>query len=49
MKDMKNCKIVQDLLPNYIEKLTNDETNKFVECFIAVENEKLIKPKRIYE
>ena len=24
---MKNCKIVQDLLPNYIEKLTNEETN----------------------
>ena len=27
----KDCKIVQDLLPNYIEKLTNEETNKFVE------------------
>lgn len=26
----KDCKIVQDLLPNYIEKLTNDETNKYV-------------------
>lgn len=27
----KECKIVQDLLPNYIEKLTNEETNKFIE------------------
>lgn len=25
------CKIVQDLLPSYIEKLTDEETNKFVE------------------
>ena len=31
MKEKKNCKIVQDLLPNYIEKLTNDETNIFIE------------------
>ena len=28
---MKNCKIVQDLLPNYIEKLTNEETNHYIE------------------
>ena len=27
----KECKIIQDLLPNYIEKLTNNETNSFVE------------------
>ncbi len=27
----KYCKIVQDLLPNYIEGLTSDETNKFIE------------------
>ena len=27
----KDCKIVQDLLPNYIEKLTNEETNIFIE------------------
>lgn len=26
----KDCKIVQDLLPNYIDKLTNEETNEFV-------------------
>lgn len=31
MKEKKDCKIVQDLLPNYIEKLTNEETNKFIE------------------
>lgn len=27
----KDCKIVQDLLPNYIEKLTNEETNQYIE------------------
>lgn len=27
----KDCKIVQDLLPNYIDKLTNKETNEFIE------------------
>lgn len=26
-----NCKLVQDLLPNYIEKITTQETNEFVE------------------
>ena len=31
MKENRDCKIVQDLLPNYIEKLTNDETNKYIE------------------
>lgn len=34
MKEDKNCKIVQDLLPNYIENLTNDETNEFIEQHI---------------
>ena len=29
---MKNeCNLVQDLLPNYIEKLTNEKTNMFIE------------------
>ena len=28
---MKGCKIIQDLLPNYIEGLTNEETNSFIE------------------
>lgn len=31
----KECKIVQDLLPNYLEKVTNEETNKFIEEHIA--------------
>ena len=31
MKEKKDCKIVQDLLPNYIEGLTNAETNNFIE------------------
>ncbi len=31
----KDCKIVQDLLPSYIEKLTNDETNKYIEEHIS--------------
>lgn len=28
---MKNCKIIIDLLPNYIEKLTSRETNKYIQ------------------
>ncbi|MGN1270251.1 MAG: zf-HC2 domain-containing protein [Clostridia bacterium] len=31
MKEKRNCKIIQDLLPNYIENLTNEETNYFIE------------------
>lgn len=31
MKEKRDCKIVQDLLPNYIEKLTNEETNKYIQ------------------
>ncbi len=31
MNENRDCKIVQDLLPNYIEKLTNEETNKYIE------------------
>ena len=32
---MKNeCKIIQDLLPNYIEKTTSEETNQFLENHI---------------
>ena len=30
MNGKKDCKIVQDLLPNYIENLTNEETNEFI-------------------
>ena len=31
MKEKKDCKIVQDLLPNYIDKLTSKETNTYIE------------------
>lgn len=31
MENKEKCKIVQDLLPNYIDKLTSEETNYFVE------------------
>lgn len=31
MTENKDCKIIQDLLPNYIEKLTNEDTNKYIE------------------
>ena len=31
MKEKRDCKIVEDLLPNYIEKLTSKETNDFIE------------------
>jgi len=31
MNEKRDCKIIQDLLPNYIEKLTNEETNHFIE------------------
>jgi hypothetical protein len=31
MKNQLTCSIVQDLLPNYIEKMTSDETNKVIE------------------
>lgn len=30
-----NCKIVQDLLPNYIEGLTTKETNKYIEDHLS--------------
>lgn len=31
----KDCKIVRDLLPNYIEQLTSEETNNFIENHLA--------------
>lgn len=30
MKNRKYCKVIQDLLPNYIDQLTNEETNQFI-------------------
>ena len=35
MKEKKDCKIVQDLLPNYVEKLTNEETNQYIKEHLA--------------
>lgn len=31
MKENRDCRVIQDLLPNYIEKLTSEETNKYIE------------------
>lgn len=31
MGKKRECKIVQDLLPNYIDKLTNSQTNQYIE------------------
>lgn len=39
MKEKKICKIVQDLLPNYIENLTKEETNNFIEEHLKECNE----------
>lgn len=33
--EKRDCKIVRDLLPNYIEKLTDEVTNEFIEEHIA--------------
>ena len=35
MEKKKLCNIIKDLLPSYIENLTNDETNSFIESHIA--------------
>lgn len=35
MKQNRDCKIVQDLLPNYIENLTDEVTNEYIEDHIA--------------
>lgn len=39
MDEKRDCKIVQDLLPNYIEKLTNEETNQYIELHLEKCNE----------
>lgn len=39
MENKEKCKIVQDLLPNYIDKLTSEETNSFVEKHLEECNE----------
>lgn len=39
MENKEKCKIVQDLLPNYIDKLTSEETNSFIEKHLEECNE----------
>ena len=39
MKEKRDCNIIQDLLPNYIENLTNEETNHFIEEHLKKCNE----------
>ena len=39
MVEKKDCKIVQDLLPNYIENLTKEETNIYIEQHLNECNE----------
>ncbi len=34
MKEKNDCEIIQDLLPSYIDKLTNDKTNEYIESHI---------------
>lgn len=31
MREKRECMVVQDLLPNYLERLTNEETNAYIE------------------
>ncbi len=45
MKEKRDCKIVQDLLPSYIDELTNEETNSFIEEHIK----ECSKCKQIFE
>lgn len=35
MKQNRDCKIIQDLLPNYIENLTDEVTNEYIEEHIS--------------
>lgn len=45
MKEKRDCKIIQDLLPSYIEKLTNEETSNYIEEHLKEcdECEKMLK------
>lgn len=45
MKDKNECKIIQDLLPNYIENLTSEETNSYIKEHL----EQCDKCKQIFE
>ena len=39
MKNQKECNLIKDLLPNYLENLTNTDTNEFIENHIKNCNE----------
>lgn len=39
MTNKKECKIIQDLLPNYVDNLTSNETNLFIENHLRECNE----------
>ena len=51
MEKKKECRIIEDLLPNYVEGLTNEVTNEFIdehlkECaYCQVEKQKMIDKK----
>ena len=52
MDEKQDCKIVEDLLPNYIEKLTNEQTNNYIEQHIKTCSEcrdKLERMKRNFK
>ena len=38
MKEKRECKLVQDLLPNYIEKVISEETNQYMEEHSLLQN-----------
>ena len=52
----KDCKIVRDLLPSYIDGLTSKETNEFIkkhisecsDCSIVYENMKSIPLEKLF-
>ena len=39
MENKENCKIVKDLLPSYIDGLTSEETQKYIETHLEECNE----------
>lgn len=52
MNEKQDCKIVEDLLPNYIENLTNEQTNNYIEQHIKTCSEcrdKLERMKRNFK
>ena len=45
----KDCKIVKDLLPGYIDKITSEETNKFIEENLKEWEEIKFRPTKMYD